>query len=333
MNPFRCALFPISMSIDVCAQLRALISILLVFAFLFSAGAMAGTPRYSKCQRDGITRLIVLVEQSPNGIPCQVMYYKPQEDQSSSRLWYAKSELNFCHAKYEEFLVKLETNYGWDCRPGGLSLNRQTWEYQVEQLAEQISKEALLKAPPVIENSATIETLTEGIARTTQAPVSTTAISDINIPVYKSISHSRNDVAAERTNDSAQFGDDIVLNFEEVKTTIPSAIYFFDSAGSRTQAREDCPADGHYLWNTQDPERPVFEMGLGSEFPRNSESPLVQRDANGTLSLVTQSMTLRPRTQTTKATTVAPRNNGIDLEIRETSSGSAQTTICRYLRG
>lgn len=144
-------------------------------------------------------------------------------------------------------------------------------------------------------------------------------------------SESASSIVQNRLRDRAQASVDDDFDVEQIKSLIPSGFYFYDAKSSTTQTREDCPADGHFIWNMRDRSRPVFEMGLVFEFPGISEVAVVQRADSGVTRLITQSMTLVPFSRTITAGGAA--YNGIELEIRMTTASSGQTTMCRYLRG
>ena len=336
MNPFRCELFQTVLDIVFCIRIRASIRYLLILGLLYSTGAMADTVSVAQCERDGISRLVELTEQPPTGLPCQVLYHKPQEDQSSSRLWHAISDFNYCRTQFEVFLIKLETKYSWDCKLDGLTPNGQELE---DEIGDAVADEAraVIKTPvakeTAVANKTTTanETITEEIVIAAKELPPVNAISDSKLD--KSVSNSQNTATENRQTDGIQPGEKYGFHIEEVMAEIPSGIYFYDSVGSSAPTREVCPADGYFIWNTQDRSRPVFEMGLVSEFPGPSEVPVVQRDGNGSLRLSTESMILQPLRQTTTATVGASGNDGIELEILGTLTDSEQTTICRYLRG
>ena len=73
--------------------------------------------RSESCLRQGITRVLELREGPAGGLPCEVVYLKPDEDGSARVMWLARNERAFCTTRFESFVVKLETELAWECEP------------------------------------------------------------------------------------------------------------------------------------------------------------------------------------------------------------------------
>ena len=98
-------------------RFASITSIIALVVLMQSTAVNAEAVRENRCIRYGITRMVELQADNESGAPCRVLYHKPMEDQSTTNLWNATNDAQFCSAKYDAFLVKLETRLNWSCEP------------------------------------------------------------------------------------------------------------------------------------------------------------------------------------------------------------------------
>ncbi len=184
-------------------------SITALVVLLQSTVVNAEALRESRCVRHGITRTVELQADNESGAPCRVLYHKPMEDQSTTNLWNATNDAQYCSAKYDEFIVKLETRLNWSCR--------------------------LVTGPD------------QSLAEKQLPPVSST-------------------VTPGAADDNESASNDSALSMKRIEEYIPSGNYVSHKEGSHSDNSPLCPADGYFNWNTQSPDKPVFEMGTDHQF-------------------------------------------------------------------
>jgi len=69
----------------------------------------------TQCTLGGLTRSVEVVYANPPAqIPCEVIYAKPDEGETQTRLWNAQIEPGYCETRAQGFVEKLE-GLGWSC--------------------------------------------------------------------------------------------------------------------------------------------------------------------------------------------------------------------------
>jgi hypothetical protein len=67
------------------------------------------------CRQDGLTRqVVVYYPSSPDRLPCDVFYLKPDEQALPKRLWSAGNEAGYCERQARQFVGRLGS-LGWTC--------------------------------------------------------------------------------------------------------------------------------------------------------------------------------------------------------------------------
>ncbi len=219
------------------------------------------------CLRGGITRVVELREGTDGGLPCEVIYLKPDEDGSSRVMWLARTERGFCAARFESLVTKLETQFAWTCEP-----------LQSELAPRASADEAF--APP--EGAPGPGRLPVDEVRVARAPASSPRIEPANDVAPSSVDRVVFPELARATPEPVTGAD--AERMAALRELIPSGPYRLVSADDGAGAHGgSCPPSGSFFWNTRDPGRPVFEMGPTTELP-----VMLPAEIDGTLVLVVE---------------------------------------------
>jgi len=76
-----------------------------------STSAIALESRTTMCVHDNQTRIIEIVYEGENNIPCEVKYTKEDTTQT---LWRAQNKAGYCENKAAAFVEK-QIGWGWSC--------------------------------------------------------------------------------------------------------------------------------------------------------------------------------------------------------------------------
>ena len=136
------------------------------------------------------------------------------------------------------------------------------------------------------------------------------------------------DISFTETQQSAP-GD---LDFTAIRAAIPTGFYSANPSIPHTGLVQQCPADGYFIWNSRDQDRPVFEMGPVLEFGVRMDSVkninAVSADDPNTR------MVLRP--VTSAITDGSVQTLGVELIFLTADSDNLEqgsSAVCRYIRG
>lgn len=72
------------------------------------------------CDKGNLQRIITHTAENSNGLPCEVIYEKPQEGRYKKSLWKAQNKEGYCAKSYKRFTSKL-IGMGWNCSQNNLS--------------------------------------------------------------------------------------------------------------------------------------------------------------------------------------------------------------------
>lgn len=228
------------------------------------AGNLHAEVRQShQCERGGIERTVQLVSAEGSRVPCEVVYSKPMEDQSSTSLWNARNDAGFCQQKYDSFIVKLESKLNWSC-----SANTELPESVdlVEKPVEAVENAPIARSAPAATTPENTQT-----AAPTPPPDETVSISAPNdIDTSTADAASIESVAPEvlaalpqrQTNNDAEQE----ISLELIRQLFPTGHYTESTQAPHSGNTALCPNDGLYIWNTQRPDKPAFEMGANYSF-------------------------------------------------------------------
>ncbi|MEM7376051.1 MAG: hypothetical protein AAF460_00975 [Pseudomonadota bacterium] len=67
------------------------------------------------CTKANLTRLVYLRADTPDGVPCNVLYAKLDEGPSIDTLWRAENDYGYCKDRYVRFVAKLQDALAWHC--------------------------------------------------------------------------------------------------------------------------------------------------------------------------------------------------------------------------
>lgn len=264
--------------------------IIALTVLLQSTAVNAEAVRENLCVRYGITRTVELQADNESGAPCRVLYHKPMEDQSTTNLWNARNDAQFCSAKYDAFIVKLETRLNWSCElikgpdqslvenklrpepnavtPGAPDEN----ESARNDFAAAISR----IARPSMQNDKRSEYSDIGEPDPDLDEKARVAAADTNDNVVENVAATTPDdspIKKQRPEPARALPDEIsmqyadsALSMKRIENYIPSGNYISYKEESHSDNSPLCPADGFFSWSTQSPDGPVFEMGADHEF-------------------------------------------------------------------
>lgn len=302
--------------------------------------ALAEVVRSERCLRDGVGRVVELREGADGGLPCEVVYRKPEEDGSARVLWLARNDRAFCAARYEAFLVKLERRLRWECEAtadmdGTRSVTADADATAVPARAPRFSPERPAAAPsaaagandPVAPAPSPAAALPAEAAFATErsgnAPRSGSASSALGAAAP------RPDAYAAPASDTAAAEDPM----RTLRALVPSGPYAAVAPAGADAPSGDCPDAGNFIWNTRDPNRPVFEMGGEAAF-----APLLAgatigpgvrlvADAGDADSVQVRIESLSPLAG------ASGRLIEVELAGANTAETDAASTLCRYALG
>ena len=265
--------------------------IIALSVLLQSTVVNAEAVRENHCVRFGVTRTVELQADNESGAPCRVLYHKPMEDQSTANLWNARNDAQFCSTKYDAFIVKLETTLNWSCKvingpdlsmaenelppesstvtpgaPGDNESARSDYATAISKIARPVvqtdnhSESSDISEPDLgMDDNASRETA----ANTNDNVVESVAAITPNDSPDK---RQRPELARALPDEiSTQYADS-ALSMKQIEYYIPSGNYVAYKEESHSDNSPLCPADGIFIWNTQSPDKPVFEMGTDREF-------------------------------------------------------------------
>ena len=272
-------------------QLDCNTSVIALVVLLLSSAVNAEVVRENHCVRYGITRTVTLQADNKSGAPCRVLYHKPMEDQSTTNLWNARNDALFCSAKYDAFIVKLETRLNWSCE-----LNKSPDQSLAEN---ELPPESSTVTPGTLEDNESIRNdyaaSISRIARSSMQSSKRSESSDIGEP-GPDMDEKASRKAAADTNDQvvesmaattpeellieslrpeaarALPGERVMqytgsaLSMKRIETYIPSGNYDSYQEESQSDNSPLCPAGGFFSWSTQSSYKPVFEMGTDQKF-------------------------------------------------------------------
>lgn len=314
---------------------------LLVILLSLASQAQSAVERSAQCLRNGITRVVELQIDSPAGVPCRVVYLRPDEGGTQQILWSASNNPEFCTTKFDSFIVKIENKHAWNCSvpehnlAHRNALNEALDNETPSELSEapgnedptklgetpsnEITKE-LSEAPgnenPKILSEASnsaktenqisedglqadtkTETPIERQAKKASSPSNSEEIETEVVAATKPQSLNEDTEATEAVNNKNEIDDKSEeprilaalppspiagrgtgstspvggadknrLTLETLKEHFPPGFYNANSNTPHRGNTELCPADGYFIWNTRDRNRPVFEMGRILEF-------------------------------------------------------------------
>ncbi len=245
---------------------RKLIATLLTLSF---AGNIHADVRQShQCERYGIERTVELVTPEGASVPCQVVYSKPMEDQSSTSLWTAQNDGSYCQQKYDNFIVKLETQLEWSCTA------RTTLPAKVEnlELADARSNNKTDNKTRVLEPTALAELVTEvTTSQNGDAAISTSDVSPMPTTEHETTktelaNRAKPELLAALPTNEIDAAAKQAISLELIRQRFPTGHYKASTQTPHTGDTVLCPADGFYIWNTQRPDQPSFEMGTEAVF-------------------------------------------------------------------
>ena len=266
-------------------------SIIALVVLSLSTAVNAEAVRENLCVRYGITRTVELQADNESGAPCRVLYHKPMEDQSTTNLWNARNDAQFCSAKYDAFIVKLETRLNWSCElikspDQSLAENELPPESSTVTPGAPDEKESARSdyaaaisriARPSLQNGKRSESSNIGEPDPDRdEKVSGKAAADTNDNVVESVATTKPDeslIKRQRPEPARALPDetgvqyaDSALSMRRIENYIPSGNYVSYKEESRSDNSPLCPADGSFSWSTQSPDKPVFKMGADHEF-------------------------------------------------------------------
>ena len=128
--------------------MRKLIPIALCVTVLPGVVMSQDSDKY-QCSFGDLQRRIEILHEPGVEVPCSVHYYKDTEAPGEQQvLWSADSDANYCTAKAEEFIAKLE-GWDWDCGRGTDTTGSDDAAGEVEE-AETEVEEDLIDDPDVL---------------------------------------------------------------------------------------------------------------------------------------------------------------------------------------
>ncbi len=223
-------------------MLRATIQISLCFLLIHTTIATADIQASSSCLRNGTERHVELRSDSPNSVPCQVVYVRKSEQIDDKVLWFANKDASYCKTQYDRFLLRLKTELNWTCTP--------------EVIGSALSDSANVVDDPIVRDDKTdglIEPQLQ-LEPDFQPPVPVTSIGNSSTQPLTAAPEPK------------------PLTKATLEYFIPSGFYTLDESASQANNTGNCPTSGYFVWNTRDPARPVFELGATLEFELNIEN-------------------------------------------------------------
>lgn len=252
---------------------RKLLATLLALGL--AANLQAEVRQSHQCERYGIQRTVELVSADGASVPCQVVYSKPMEDQSSTSLWTAQNDASFCQTKYDGFIVKLESKLNWSCTANTTPLSEAAPENTVQaEAAPKNSEQSILeeqsstKEPPtptIVESS---RTETPEIAELPQLVVETPTTPKPDIHDTSTAIDGPDEPRVFAALPARQIGDSAEqeISLERIRLHFPTGHYTASTQNPHSGNTSLCPAGGIFIWNTQRPDKPTFEMGSDATF-------------------------------------------------------------------
>ncbi len=233
------------------------IGFVLYVVFTYSTESFAQVRESSNCVRKGVTRVVELSIENPSGVPCDVTYRKPDEGNTSERLWFANSDPDFCVARYQDFLTKLTNKLAWSCTPNQhvsdarIPVDKKGMQNTLEDQPDRTSKSSKLKKT----------------AEKINPPEDQIKLAEFPIliePALRSASPARSPTLFKPGIDFPP--DPMVMPLQTLKEFFRSGYYATESSNPHTGDTSICPEDGYFVWNTRNPSKPVYELGRELEF-------------------------------------------------------------------
>ena len=238
-----------------------------------SATLLADTRQAHDCERSGIKRMVELIVANPSGVPCQVVYSKPMEGQTSQRLWNATNDANFCQEKYDGFIVKLESELDWTCtaRVRSDKINK-TSDVDLSPLnTPSTVTSPEVDSEPVNPDATTtdVNTLADALSADQEVVVPTINANPLNAnPLTESTL--TGPILSAALPDNPLTEENLTgISLDMMRHHFPTGYYSSSPEIPHTGDTALCPADGFYIWNTQQPNLPAFEMGRDAAFVFN----------------------------------------------------------------
>ena len=67
---------------------------------------------------ENVRRVEINYPQSPETLPCEVIYYKDTEAPNEPEiLWRAENDASYCETQTDAIVYRLTTEWGWQCDP------------------------------------------------------------------------------------------------------------------------------------------------------------------------------------------------------------------------
>ena len=184
--------------------------------------------------------------------------------------------------------------------------------------AEQVSEIYIIPS----EDSPPTAAYNENVATLERADPSADAAQPILEPRFPT------DISFTETQQSAP-GD---LDFTAIRAAIPTGFYSADPSIPHLGLVQQCPADGYFIWNSRDQDRPVFEMGPVLEFGVRMGSV----KSIDTLSADDPNTPMMLRPVTSAITEGSVQTLGVELIFLTADSDNVEqgsSAVCRYIRG
>ena len=103
------------MSTQIHALLRLPLRLLLcLLATTYYTASYADTIGYRCTMGDSVRRIEIYYPESPETLPCQVIYHKDTEEPKT--LWRAENDASYCEIQADNLIDTLK-GWGWQCNP------------------------------------------------------------------------------------------------------------------------------------------------------------------------------------------------------------------------